>query len=33
MMELMNCISPVQKAKLERMLPNLSVSQTTLDEF
>lgn len=33
MMELMNYISPVQKGKLERMLPKLAVSQTTLDEF
>jgi uncharacterized protein YecE (DUF72 family) len=33
MMELMNCISPVQKGKLEQMLPKLAVSQTTLDEF
>jgi uncharacterized protein YecE (DUF72 family) len=33
MMELMNCIGPVQKGKLERMLPKLAVSQTSLDEF
>ncbi|MFX0054155.1 MAG: DUF72 domain-containing protein [Promethearchaeota archaeon] len=33
MMELMKCISPVQKGKLERMLPQLAISQTTLDEF
>jgi uncharacterized protein YecE (DUF72 family) len=33
MMELMDKIRPVQKGKLERMLPQLAVSQTTLDEF
>jgi uncharacterized protein YecE (DUF72 family) len=33
MIELMNRIRPVQKEKLERMLPQLAISQTTLDEY
>lgn len=32
-MELLSRISPIQKDKLERMLPQLALSQTTLDEF
>ncbi|MFW9965849.1 MAG: DUF72 domain-containing protein [Candidatus Thorarchaeota archaeon] len=32
-LEMLNRISPIQKNKLERMLPQLAKNQTTLDEF